>query len=242
MRAFTHSGKMGDVIFSLPTIQSMGGGALFLREGDGFGLAEMKSLLPLLTIQPGLAVGLSEPSVYERVVYLDRFRDFVRGDGGNLATAHLWALGQAGLETRPSVNPWLSLPGIDVNPWDRVIFSRRKTVPGYPGFWTEAMERFHDRAIFIGSDEEYSDFCKEIGFVTRKLCRDTLDIAIELETARLFVGSQSLVHAIAEALKKPVIQECHTAYFTTFFDRPGAVYVKGPEDWSRADELVRTVL
>ena len=52
MKTFKHSGKCGDIIFSLPTIEMMGGGILYIPEHSPIGQNIYSNMKPLLEKLP----------------------------------------------------------------------------------------------------------------------------------------------------------------------------------------------
>ena len=90
---FKHSGKLGDIIYSLPTIRALGGGVLHLAECPElkFGSREIGAILPLLRVQPyirGVKIWDGTPVDYD----LDSFRSG-RVDRTNLASLFLSQFG-----------------------------------------------------------------------------------------------------------------------------------------------------
>ena len=70
--------------------------------------------------------------------------------------------------------------------------------------------------------EEHAAFSSAFGDVPHHPTADFLELARVIAGCKLFVGNSSSPYAIAEALKKPVVQEVATYTPTTVFLRTGA--------------------
>ena len=115
MLRFKHSGKLGDIIWSIPFIQSLGGGVLFID------INVMENGAPLLSedsynsIRPFLEMQESIQSVEiyrdEEIDFdLDIFRQFRNPLTFNLVDNYFWAFGRAP-SGGASYLPWLRVYG-----------------------------------------------------------------------------------------------------------------------------------
>lgn len=196
-RLFSHSGDLGDIIYSLPTIRALGGGTLVLydhpgRTAHGMTEAKMLRLKPLLMEQPYIHDVLFSP---EMVSYgnLNGFRDhYVHG---NLSDCHLATYG---LPWTQRSFKWLDVPDpIDTYP---VVVHRsaRYENPNFP--WDRVVQQYKGLAGFCGFPEEHWDFCTRYGEIPLIDCPNFLVLAQYIAGARLFIGNQSSPLAVAQAL------------------------------------------
>ena len=219
---FKHSGKLGDIIYSLPTIRALGGGVLHLAECPElkFGSREIGAILPLLRVQPyirGVKIWDGTPVDYD----LDSFRSG-RVDRTNLASLFL---SQFGISDSERDRAWLDLPVNHEAMSGRTVIGRSLHYHGVPEFWPAILSRFGESAVFVGTEEEHQQFIQEFGFVSFHPTKDLLELAKAIQSADRFIGNQSCPYAIAEGLKKPAIQECDRWSPNCVFDRPNTFYV-----------------
>ena len=70
------------------------------------------------------------------------------------------------------------------------------------------LEKYMDRLVFVGLDDEYNRFRLAYGFhPTRMHVKDGLHMAQIINSCQLFIGNQSSTFAIAEQLKVPRLLE-----------------------------------
>jgi hypothetical protein len=202
VKAFRHSGKMGDIIYALPTIRALGGGTLYLHPGGGEGLSVQaaEAMLPLLRVQPYLE-GASLWSGEPFDVDLDVWRRFYSPFERNLAESHLMAFD---LPFEEASLQWLTIDR-PAQPSGSVVFNRTGIRLGVPGFWETCYERFGREAVFVGHPNEHRAFCEQVGQIEFLPTGDLLDVAHAIAGSLLFVGNQSCPYAVAEGLKHPSI-------------------------------------
>ena len=236
MPTFKHSGDLGDIIFSLPTIRALGGGTLLLDPSGGASepavletahprkhtrltKRRIDDLRPLLELQPyieSVRCWSGEPVDYN----LDLFRRHVKG--GTLADAHLKAFN---LDSRERDRAWLTVPEPTVIEGKIIVISRSVRAMGNHGFWESALELIKDRCVFVGLPKEHEIFqyCFECE-VPYHPTGSILDLARVIAGCRQFVGNSSFPHALAEAMKKPLVLEMARICNVRFI-RDGAEYV-----------------
>ena len=190
---------MGDIVYSLPTVQALGGGTFWVRKKDHY-----DALRLLLAIQPCVTSVVNRPPEKRGYVNLDAYRRVERvayrtGNFRHLAECHLEALGKEADLTKP----WLF--GIEPNHVADIVVNRST--------------RYHDRedsdwdilacrdTVFIGYEEEYERF--PVNSIPHCRCVDALDMAQIIKGSKLFIGNQSLGFAIAEAMKHPRVLEVY---------------------------------
>lgn len=220
MKTFVHSGALGDVICSLPTVRALSEGEparLLLRVGKPAKLAEgflhpcgdvlldkdfAGKLLPLLRQQSYLAeVGLFDGQAVD--YELDRFRDC----GFDLRRGHIARYYSYVWPCCPVLwEPWLSVEP-DNSYRDTIIInrtSRYRSALSY-GF----LSRYTD-AVFTGLKSEYVAFRKEAGFNLPFLETSSfVELASAIAGCRLFIGNQSFCWTLAEGTKvRRVAEPC----------------------------------
>jgi hypothetical protein len=217
MKTFFHSGDMGDVIYSLPTIRAMGGGRLVLDPDGGkddpfvgdqlrwtkrtrlrFNEKSANFLLPLLNAQTylnGVCVG-PRP---DGAINLNRAREHMRSPESMLAHAFALSCGVT-IEELKLNEPWIALPCS--TPETQITINRNLRYQSNSLFWEMCYPSYHDKWRFIGSDLEHAAFEDTFGPVERCVVTDALDMATEINGADQHWGNQSLPMAIAQGLGK----------------------------------------
>lgn len=225
MATFKHSGDLGDIIYSMPTIKALGGGILYLNPGKplkkkihGIPTKKFTSEKPIDMVRPLLEKQdyINEVRVWngEKVDYdLDLFRDIGTNLGKtNLAVAHTLPFK---LDPRIVDKQWIH----NIEPKQvlgrTVVFHRS---PRYHNknfeqkTWPRFISKHRTTAVFIGIPEEYKAFCER--FKTTNIpfhqVSDFLELAQIIQGSELFVGNQSMPFAIAEGLHKKVYLEVST--------------------------------
>jgi hypothetical protein len=211
LTSFKHSGNVGDIIYSLPTVWelSKNGKAHFYLHLNQPGeynydyhplgnimlsqkMADM--LKPLLLYQEQIAqvtIYSDNPVDYN----LDEFRSY-SFDKHNGNITH-WYFNVYGIYYDTSV-PWLTAPK-DEQYANTIVLARshryRSPLVSY-GF----LEAYPNK-IFIGVPEEYEDMKKDLPDLEFKPVKDFLEMATIINSCRLFIGNQSFPFSLAEALK-----------------------------------------
>ena len=119
--------------------------------------------------------------------------------------------------------PWIRVNG---NPDTKrlVIFNRSPRYNNDLFPWHKLTEKYGEKAIFIGTQEEHSTFIKKFGFVEYFPTKDCLEVAQAIASCKLFVGNQSSSFWIAAALRKPLIQEVYPPAPNSIIKYPEAQY------------------
>ncbi len=233
MATFKHSGKIGDVIYSLPTLRALGGGSLLLSPNAQLEFSEqsVRSLVPLLALQPYINsadIWKGEPVDFD----LDRFR-LQNYQSGNLADCHLEAFG-----LRPENRNSVWLRSGEVSTMSIVVFGRSLARRGVQGFWQKAYAELKDHAVLVGTGAEHEGFERDVGPVQYRPTRDMAELAAVIASCSLFVGNQSAPYAIAEALKKTCIQETDLGAPNCIFDRAGALQVVDAKSLAQVSSFI----
>lgn len=212
MTTFSHSGKLGDVIYALPTIEALGGGHLYLSPSDALGpfcftQEHVDFLWPLLSLNAGLT-GLSLHHGREVYYNLDGFRSGQHyAYGRNLVHLHADAVGVTLPEVVP---PWLSVGCMTYSSFGSnppVIINRTRRYKNRFFPWPEVYRKYRGQCAFVGDDLDHWEFEADLGPIPRIECADALVLARVIANSRLFVGGQSLPLALAIGLGKDCVHE-----------------------------------
>lgn len=91
--------------------------------------------------------------------------------------------------------------------------------------WKAIVEHYRHRLVFVGLKHEWREFVSHFGYVAWHPTTNLLEMAQLIAGAELFIGNQSCANALAEGLKKPIIQEVSTQFPDCIYVRPGAQHV-----------------
>ncbi len=228
MPSFRHSGKPGDIVWSLPFIRSLGGGDLYLEIGvdDGgevrLDRAGYDSLRPFLELQP--YIGAVRPFQGETVDYdLDRFRELAGMAASNLVDSYYLAFGRA-VEAGNHIEPWLTLPdaiplpGPDFPAGPRLLVSRTGRYLGSgpvhnPFYDNLVTQGLGPQGLFLGLPDEHSRFQVEyrVSLIHARTA-SVLEIAAYIKHCSLWAGNQGLIATLVEGFKKPAVLEVNKSY------------------------------
>lgn len=234
-KTFKHSGDLGDIIFSLPTIRAMGGGILYLDPQGGVNeplvkssgtprtkltagaIESMKTLLARVPFISEVRLWNGEPVDAN----LDRFREHVRFN--NLSDSSLAAFG---LPSSERDRAWLDISDPLVDSRFPIIIARSVRYHGNYVFWALNAPKFAHQCAFVGmpKDHEIFEYTYEVK-VHYWPTPDILTLARVIAGAQQFIGNQGLPHALAEAMKKNLVNEVFRPNPAAVFKRPGATYV-----------------
>lgn len=214
---FKHSGDLGDIIYSLPTIKLLGGGVLYLDITGGsdepickmqcmegktkFNKTSFDYIKPLLEVQPYI----TEVKIYngEKIEYnLNNFRykfadPASRSKTKNLLDLHLEAFKLP--EWLPNEN-WLKVNKV-VNLDKKTLITRTpRYQSNFPWFQSNKFN-IRDNAMFIGlpKEHEYFEWTFDIK-VPYYPVKNALDMAIALNSCKAFISNQTSTLAIAIGL------------------------------------------
>jgi len=222
MPRFHHSGDLGDVIYSLPTVRALGGGHIQLGPKPGIGTRvpmtaqRFMALKPLLEAQSyitGVSYGTQPVDVD-----LDTFRLYRdwKTHGLNIAVAHLVA---NELPQSRADMAWLTVP--DKRQVASVIINRTTRWQNFRFDWNAVLAK-HPAAVFIGQEPEFNSFGHP--HLPHVFPDSLLEAARIIAGADLFIGNQSPLYAIAEGLKMDTVLEFCPEMPNCMFHRPNARY------------------
>lgn len=209
---FKHSGKIGDIIYSIPAIKALcgnSGASLYLNLDKPVGYPPyMKNSLsvklnktvfemayPLLMAQPEI----KNCKIYhdEKIdVDLDLFRELPLDlDKGHISRWHF--LLYPG--TYPLNEAWLNVPEVNPVAKNAIVLARsqRYVAPGID----YSFLRKYPEVLFIGLENEYQEMKQMVPNVIFQPINNFLEMASIIAGAKLFIGNQSSPFAIAEGLK-----------------------------------------
>jgi len=235
-KTYKHSGDMGDIIFSLPVIKHFGTGILYLDpkggEGELVGAkpSRGKTKLNSQTIQ--LLKPLLESQYYihevrewngEEITYnLDSFRGHVNFN--NLTYSHLEAFQ---IPHELATFKWLEAPEkITLPEGKNIVVSRSVRYQGNHFYWESIAEQLAKSAVFVGLPFDHKvweyTFEQKIEYIETPTL---VKLANVIGAADMFIGNQGLPHAIAEGMKKNLVNEMDKTHPAAVFKREGATYV-----------------
>jgi hypothetical protein len=226
-REFAHAGKFGDVIYALPTIRALGGGKLWLHDWAcetrmAMTPEAVEVIRPLLLLQPYITEVSWRQQRPSTAVDLSTFRLHSNRFARSLPLTRQ-VLRCCGLSEHLDVPPWLHVDFAVSHAPVVMARSSRYQNPNFP--WREAVQKYGHKAVFLGTQEEHRVFVDAFGAIPWAYTADLLEAARIIAGARLFVGNQSALRAIAEGLKANVVQEVCLEMPNTCFGRPGEINI-----------------
>ena len=176
-----HTGHIGDIIAFIPVFRIIKGTKLIIKDApymEPMSGFKYDTIKPLLESQ-GIEVAFNDNS---HVINYDMsgWRECYKDD--------------------------ISLTDAQAR-YARIIFNR---TPRYrsPYFsWDKVYKHFGKKALFIGTENEYKEFCDLFGNIEYYKTESCLDVAKAIQGSEFFVGNQSSSFWIAAGLRKPLLQE-----------------------------------
>lgn len=211
-RWMVHSGKVGDVVYSMPVARALGcvGYVLFSRPQAAWWRCDVFSVEALLRENGFLVrrvVGGGVVRAEEGWIRGDCFREGGQRRGENIVQKHARNLGVAGVD---GAAPWLSRAEAAT---EDVCFVRsRRYRPGRAIVdWRRLVGDAGSRGVFVGLRQEWDDFCGEFGVRLRWFGVGTWDDARRcVGRGAVCVGNQTSLTAVALGLGNSVLlEECH---------------------------------
>lgn len=206
MKYFYHSGSLGDMIYSLPTVQAMGGGVFV----TGMGVAEHNAIAPLLLQQPYIygVLHVSSSGLPPDFINLSNFRNHPLFTRLHIVELHAevqgvklgnWQKGWLVCDPKVCMMPGRAV--INVTPRYRDKFFRWRRELIY-------LENRCGRIYFIGTGAEFGDFVNrnKLGKIARLSYIPTDNLAAAkdvIESVMYFSGNQSAMLAIRQGLGLP---------------------------------------
>jgi len=235
MKTFKHSGDLGDIIYSLPTVKALGGGVLYLdptgglsdplvawgrRSNTSLNEKVIERLKPLLERQEYIkGVELWDESV--KIDY--NLNEFRRNLTTNLSDSHLKAFN---LPPSHRDDAWLSIdePLIHKS-GKRTLMSRSLRIHSNHTFWETLPDSILNDLVFVGNKFEYEVFYETFKYNIPFWDLSIIDLARAISGCKLFISNATFGSALAEGFKKDLIQEVYRLCPLSIFERKGATYV-----------------
>ena len=245
--SYKHSGDLGDLIFALPLLRWKGCKCLHIDSTGGFndplvswGKGRFTNT-KLLTMKPehleAVAEFLKSQDYIDMAkvtnfstnnikvdINLNEFRHHIKFN--NLSFSHLAIVDK---DESKYVNivkePWITCEPKKIA---KVVLARNLRYQGNHAFWEHIEEKDLLDAVFVGSLMEFNIFKtifphhKHVKFFPTPTIDDLAGV---LQGAEQVICNQGLPHALAEAMKKPLICEVDKTYPAAVFKREGASYV-----------------
>ncbi len=222
---YRHSGSGGDIIYALACIKAKGGGRLTLTETElprtRMNADTFRYMEPLISLQPyikALTHQAKGPFDYD----LDQFRHGLRHGYEYGRTILDYTAMQCGAKVDDKA--WLTVD-VPIHVKDKpVVINRTLRYQNHKFPWREIANKYRNQAVFLGLEMEYEmmkfqfDWPELIWLPTRHL----LECARLIAGSELFIANQSSMYAVAEGLKKQVIQETFLLQPDCLFWRDGA--------------------
>lgn len=219
MIVFNHSGNIGDVLYSLNFAREFAAAngegrfginlqkdvSLELQQDHPCGKLLMNDaacefLRPLLEFQPYIVKVSVSNAPPEGSVDLSLFRKLPLYHSAGDVRYYYYALTSSPLP-KDFTTPMLTAPR-DARAEGKIVIFRslryRNTLVNYKGLTDLA-----DQMLFVGLPEEHEDFCRTEFQVTYQPVGNALELAGLMNSARLVIGNQCGLFAIAEQLKVP---------------------------------------
>jgi hypothetical protein len=237
MKTFKHSGKMGDVIWALPFIKSMGGAEILylnISKKNNFTIESIEFLKPLLEYQSCI----KEIKIWnnEKVDYdLDTFHDVLKTGPCLAPVSYFKSFFVYDAPKSVLIKPWLECPVeeqtnsiilshriYDYSDWEKMFVPHN--------FYIEMLDKgLENIALFVGTETEHEKFNETYNCnIKHKKVNDALELACLIKNSQLSIGNQSLPTVIAESLKKTLHLEVHGSTFEHRFNRPNLFLLNEP--------------
>ena len=218
MNAF-HSGCIGDIIYSIPTMKALGVTNLYIGDRPWTKPIENRiGAFSRLLKSQGILVSLHED---EHIDFdLSTYRNGGMLYGDNIASrVARWV----GVKIDTAV-PWLQINEERKEAKGKIIVSRGARWHGEFFPWGELVDTLGDKMLFVGLEEEHDDFCEKFGSITYLPNEDLYDVARAINSADLFIGNQSSPNAIANGLgARSIVETCLYA-FDCIYRRDNVTY------------------
>jgi hypothetical protein len=243
MNTYRHAGDLGDILAGLPVIRYFGVGVLYIEAAP----YTRQFLTPdkwcgldiLLKQQPYIVDVLPWENQRANIT----MNDFRANMGRALRKASIqrnyddpafrkslvdWQLEAHGVPLTERDRAWLA---VEPNPVAPVVINR--TGPGRaphhvyqnPNFpWHWVWQKYHDKAVFIGTPEEHRVFSATCGDLRYHPTKDLNEAARVIAGASLFIGNQSACFWIAAGLHKPHVLEVWPSGPNSCLFYPGAIH------------------
>lgn len=220
MKSFYHSGDLGDIIASLPTVRELGGGDYVIGPGmcrESLAGARFQSIVELLLAQPYIdSVHWVDQKPTGMDVDFSTFRECDYRHGEDLAT---WQARHVGVLVE--LEPWLE---VDAGKHGKPVFARSPRYHNDEFPWRQIVRENPD-ALFVGTETEHQMFeLENRGDVHHAKTKDLYEVAQVIAGASRFYGNQSCPWWIAFGLGQACTQETRLDIPNSIIRAPHANY------------------
>lgn len=234
-----HAGDLGDIVYSLPALRHLLGGqkALFMIEAAGYTRVQLapynwcgidRLLKAQDYIHDVVPYRRGEYAVFNLNHFRENLDEALRKRQQMDKSLCDWVLETHKVPLTAKDTAWLRVPPFDAAD---VVINRtgagRKENSCYHNWrfpWHKVWKKYKDRAVFIGSSAEHAMFCATCGEIPYHPTEDLYEAARVIAGAKLFIGNQSVCHAIAEGLKQRILLEVWPAGPNCLFFREGSTH------------------
>jgi len=125
--------------------------------------------------------------------------------------------------------PWLRVQDYNEDLEGKILINRTTR---YHGQWIDYfhLKKYADNVVFTGLPEEHEKFCHDWDIQVPLLeVANFYDLAVAINSCKLFIGNQSMCFAIAEGLKAPRLLEVCDFIPNVHPTGDGAHYFRAPE-------------
>lgn len=235
---FKHSGNTGDIIYALAGIKSLcdkydWSADIRLRldqkgtyyDGAKHPLGEFiftdlmyKLLKPLLVTQPWVnSVKKYAGQKIQIDLDLIRQRD-INMPFGHIARWYFYVFPDMACDLS---KPWIDVPKDDR--WSDTIIVNRTERYQNPHIHYSFLRRYKN-VVFVGTIGEYQIMVKQIPHMKFADMKNFYQLAIAINSCKMFIGNQSMCFALAEAMKSPRILEVCSFAPNVIPEGPGPAY------------------
>ena len=238
---FYHSGDLGDIIYSLPFIKSLGGGVLILS--SDYHNMEIRSPMTLHKAEMINSLLMGQDYIFDVRctpvkpndidVDLNQFRKiFIDWGNQKFTEDDVVVIRKKTLTQlyREMLNPnipsdfdktkWLNYKEKIVIDDKTIIVNKTERYPreGFP--WKHLVNDYGKKMLFVGSQHEYNLFIKKYGYIDFYPTKSYITLAHIINGSKLFIGNQSFPYSLAEGMKINTIQETNNTV------APNCMYVR----------------
>lgn len=224
--SFKHSGTTGDLIYSLPIVQHLGGGEFYLHldqigwmSKQYYGVnppefhrgrmngKDFEFLKDFMLAQKYITK--FEPMDPKNTCIthnLDKFRPAFVAHPGNYVDCYADVFGITDAETKELLRgtQWITVPNPKKIEGRRVAINRtQRWIPNeLSPIWQEwAQQGVPDTAFFLGLPEEHAAFCQALDWnIPLQPTNSLLEVAEYIAGADVFIGNQSVALSVAIGL------------------------------------------
>ena len=230
MTIFSHSGNLGDIVWSLPTVKYYGpgefnvilggvpdairkynNGPVFPEYNDRLSQKDYDLIAPLLESQSYITKVSPAKKCNRGDFDLDKFRGTV---GQEFKTNFIETFAQTfkmPYDVNQSFSPWLE---VSPNHKSKIVLTRtlryRSNRTSAIPQWIKMIRDYdlRNNGLFVGLPEEYEDFQSLFNIrLPFYKCSDFLDLAQVIAGADLFISNQTFAYSVAVGLGKNTILE-----------------------------------